>query len=195
MGRTALDEAKEANIPWLVDLLMNPSLVQKEPFDWITACERSDEIPAVLAFIDNCRDLQRVCREQNDTPLHHIKLPSYKEYLNFLKIPIIAELKNTTDSEGATPLHIALKRKDMLLAKALLIDDGVERNVEDFHGKTAMHLLAELCKENDDWVCYVSTNIYFSEYMHAHLYFFFQFVCIYLANLLIVIISCTYLVG
>ncbi|XP_021718551.1 protein ACCELERATED CELL DEATH 6-like [Chenopodium quinoa] len=149
-GRTALAEAKEAHVPWLVDLLLNPSSIQKEPFDWITACER-DETSAVIAFIDNCHDLQKVFREQNDTPLHHIKLPTYKDYMNFLKNPSIAEIKNTTDHGGATPLHRALERKDILLAKTLLNDNGVERNIEDYHDTTAMDLLAKLCKENEDW--------------------------------------------
>ncbi|XP_019105599.2 ankyrin repeat-containing protein NPR4 isoform X1 [Beta vulgaris subsp. vulgaris] len=150
-GKTALNNAKEACVPWLVCLLMNPSLIQKEPFDWITACERSDETWAVYAFIDSCQDLQMMCRDQNDTPLHHIKLRTYRDYFNFLKIPSIAELKNTIDYEGATPLHRALERKDMNLARALLIDNGVERNMEDYHGATSMDLLAKLCKENDHW--------------------------------------------
>ncbi|KAH9603196.1 hypothetical protein KSS87_021916 [Heliosperma pusillum] len=149
-GNTALDYAKQANTPWLVNLLSNPHLIQKQHFDWIDACKR-DEALAVLAFVDNCPDLQRECREQNDTPLHHIKLPTYKDYLNFLKIPSIAELKNTTDRDGATALHRALERKDIFLAKTLLLDEGVERTIADHNGTTAMDLLIKLYKENDDW--------------------------------------------
>ncbi|KAK9689100.1 hypothetical protein RND81_09G035300 [Saponaria officinalis] len=131
--KTALDKAKETNKLWL-----------------ILAC-KNDEMQAVLAFIDQCQDLQRACHEENDTPLHHIKLPTYKDYLNLLKIPSIGELKNATDHDGATPLHRALERKDMLLARILLLDDGVERMVSDHNGVTAMDLLAKLCNENDDW--------------------------------------------
>ncbi|KAK9689098.1 hypothetical protein RND81_09G035100 [Saponaria officinalis] len=148
--KTALDIAKEKKVLWLVNLLMNPSQIQKERFDWIMACKRGDT-QAVLAFIDHCPDLQRACREENDTPLHHIELPTYKDYLDFLKKPSIGEVKNTTDHNGATPLHRALERKDMLLAKALLIDDGVDRDIADHNGVTVMELLAKLCKENDEW--------------------------------------------
>ncbi|CAO2822679.1 unnamed protein product [Amaranthus hypochondriacus] len=149
-GRTAFDEAKKENVPWLVKLLENPSLIQKESFDWAIACERNESW-AVYAFIDSCKDLQEVCRKEIDTPLHHIKLATYRDYLNFLKIPSISELKNITDREGATPLHRALQREDKLLAKALLIDTEVERNIMDDTGKTAMDLLAKLCEQHD-WV-------------------------------------------
>ncbi|XP_074318285.1 uncharacterized protein LOC141655086 [Silene latifolia] len=150
-GKTALDYAKQANVLWPVSLLTNPSLIQKEEFDWIEACKREETL-AVLAFVDNCQDLQRAYREENDTPLHHVILvATHKDYFNFLKIPSIAELKNTTDHDGATPLHRALERKDMLLAKILLLDGGVERTIADHNGGTSMDLLAELCKDNDDW--------------------------------------------
>ncbi|KAK9689093.1 hypothetical protein RND81_09G034900 [Saponaria officinalis] len=149
-GKTALDNAKEANVLWLVNLLTNPSLIQKERFDWVTACKQ-DETQAVLAFIDHCQDLQKVCREENDTPLHHIKLDKYKDYLNLLKIPSIRALKNITDHDGATPLHRALERKDMLLANMLLLGEGVERNITDHNGKTATDLLVKLCQEHEEW--------------------------------------------
>ncbi|XP_057520735.1 protein ACCELERATED CELL DEATH 6-like [Amaranthus tricolor] len=148
-GKTALSYAKEFRVPWLVNLLKNPSLIQKEPFDWITACEKNENW-AVVAFIDSCQDLQKVCREKQDT-LHHIRFRTYEECLKFLKKSSIAELKNSTDFEGATPLHRALERKDKHLAKALLIDDVVERNIADNHGTTALNLLSKLCKENDEW--------------------------------------------
>ncbi|XP_074317932.1 protein ACCELERATED CELL DEATH 6-like [Silene latifolia] len=149
-GNTALDYAQQANTPWLVNLLTNPSLIQQDNFDLIEACKR-EETEAILAFVDSCQNQERVCREINDTPLHHIKLPTYKDYLNFLKIPSIKKLKNTIDSDGATPLHRALEREDIILAKILLQDDKVKRTIADKNGKTAMHLLAKLCKENDDW--------------------------------------------
>ncbi|KAK9689087.1 hypothetical protein RND81_09G034500 [Saponaria officinalis] len=149
-GKTALDKAKEANVLWLVNLLTYPSLIKKERFDWVAACQRG-ETEAVLAFINHCQDLQRACREENDTPLHHIKLDTYEGYLNLLKIPSIRELKNITDHDGATPLHRVLERKDMLLAKMLLLDDGVERTIIDHKGRTAMDLLVKLYQENADW--------------------------------------------
>ncbi|XP_074318304.1 uncharacterized protein LOC141655106 [Silene latifolia] len=149
-GKTALDYAKQESTDWLVKLLTNPSLIKKQDFDWMEACERQ-ESDAVLAFIDHCQDLQRVCRKGKDTILHHVRLPAYKDYIKFLKIQSIAELKNTIDPNGSTPLHCALRREDIHFARALLCDDGVNRIIQDHHGTTSMDLLAKLCKENNDW--------------------------------------------
>ncbi|XP_074320312.1 ankyrin repeat-containing protein NPR4-like [Silene latifolia] len=149
-GNTALDYARQANIPWLVNFLTNPSLIQKQDFDWIEACNRGDTA-AIFAFVNNCEDLQRVCREKNDTPLHHLKLPTYKDYVNFLKIPSIAELKNTADHDGATPLFRALEREDIFLAKTLLQDDKVMRTIAVYNDRTVLPLLAKLCEKNDEW--------------------------------------------
>ncbi|KAH9624213.1 hypothetical protein KSS87_019982 [Heliosperma pusillum] len=149
-GKTALDYAKQEKTHWLVNLLTNPSLIKKQDFDWVEACKR-EEMDAVLAFVDNCEDLQRACRKENDTPLHHVKLATYKDYVNFLKIRSVAELKNTTDHDGTTPLHRALEREDIYFAKALLLDDEVQQTITDYNGRTAMDILAKLCKENDEW--------------------------------------------
>ncbi|KAH9611260.1 hypothetical protein KSS87_008933 [Heliosperma pusillum] len=148
--KTALDYAKQANAPWLVNLLCKPSLIQKEEFNWLEACKREENI-AVFAFVETCEDLQRACRLKNDTPLHHIKLNEYKDYLNFLKNPSVTELKNMTDHDGATALHRALERKDIYFAKALLLDDEVQQNIPDYQDRTPMELLAALCKEHDEW--------------------------------------------
>uniref|UniRef100_A0A803NCZ2 Uncharacterized protein n=1 Tax=Chenopodium quinoa TaxID=63459 RepID=A0A803NCZ2_CHEQI len=51
---------------------------------------------------------------------------------------------------GAMPLHRAILRKDMLLAKVLLLDDDVERNIEDYRGRNSMALLDKLVKEDKD---------------------------------------------
>ncbi|XP_074318326.1 uncharacterized protein LOC141655131 [Silene latifolia] len=149
-GKTALDYAKKANALWLVNLLSKPSLIQKEEFDWIEACKR-DENPAVFAFIETCEDLQRDCRLKKDTPLHHIKLNTYTDCLKFLKNPFITELKNMVDHDGETALHRALERKDLYFSKALLLDDEVKKTIEDNDDRTAMDVLAELCKKHDDW--------------------------------------------
>ncbi|XP_074319495.1 uncharacterized protein LOC141656485 [Silene latifolia] len=148
--KTALDYAKRNNVPWLINMLSDPSLIEKEDFDWINACKR-EEIDAVLTFVDHCQNLQILCRDASDTPLHHIKLPTINAYRSFLENSSIAELKNNIDIDGATPLHRALQRKDMNFAKALLLDDEVQRTIKDNNGKTPMNLLATLCKENEDW--------------------------------------------
>ncbi|CAO2827230.1 unnamed protein product [Amaranthus hypochondriacus] len=137
-GRTAFDEANANKVGWLANLLKEISSIEKEPFDFITACDK-DDLTTVIAFIDN-------------DVLHHIKLQTYQDYLNFLKNPTISELKNyITESDGATPLHRALARKEMHLAKVLLKDNEVERNIKNKSGKTAMDLLLELCENDKNW--------------------------------------------
>ncbi|KAL2924662.1 Protein ACCELERATED CELL DEATH 6, partial [Bienertia sinuspersici] len=74
-----------------------------------------------------------------------------EEYPKFLTKEYFAELKNVTDSEGATPLHRALQWLNICLAKVLLSDNDVERTIKDKDGKTAMDLLTKLCREDDDW--------------------------------------------
>jgi len=78
----------------------------------------------------------------NDTLLHHIILNSAKEYQEFLAEPTIKRMKNISDQDEATPLHRALERKDKLLVEALLDMDGVQKNIPNKNGKTAIHLLA-----------------------------------------------------
>ncbi|KAH9623174.1 hypothetical protein KSS87_019286 [Heliosperma pusillum] len=151
-GKTALDYAKQENTKWLVNLLTNPSLIKKQDFDWPEACER-EESEAVLAFVETCPDLKRVCQNHiiNDTLVHRVTLPTYNDYVKFLKIPAIAELNNSTNIWDKTPLHCALEKEDMNFAKALLCDNEVDRFIRDWEGKTAMDMLANLCKKNADW--------------------------------------------
>ncbi|KAL2924973.1 Ankyrin repeat-containing protein BDA1 [Bienertia sinuspersici] len=91
-------------------------------------------------------------RNDDDTVLHWLNGFSEKQYEKYLKKKCFAELKNITDSEGATPLHLALRRKDILLAKVLLSDNEVQRSIKDNSDTTAMDLLAKLCDDNEDWV-------------------------------------------
>ncbi|CAO2837803.1 unnamed protein product [Amaranthus hypochondriacus] len=147
---TALQCAVKSHKPWLVKLLKNPSLIPKQPFDWLTACT-SDESWAIVSFAKNCKDLPKVCRNDNDTPLHHIKFSTYTEYVEFLQIPTITNLKNLTDNEGKTPLHRALEREDIDLAQALLTDDQVDPYIKDRNGVTAMNILSNLRRENTEW--------------------------------------------
>uniref|UniRef100_A0A803MVP1 PGG domain-containing protein n=2 Tax=Chenopodium quinoa TaxID=63459 RepID=A0A803MVP1_CHEQI len=149
-GETALQVAIKDHKQWLISLIKNYHHSKNlEPFDWVKACEKDETTWAVLAFIDSCPNLREICLEKNDTPLHHIKLQNYQDYVNLLNNPSIAELKNTRDSKGATPLHRALERMDIHLATALLRDEGVERNIQDFQSRTAMSMLTQLCKDRD----------------------------------------------
>uniref|UniRef100_A0A803LJL5 Uncharacterized protein n=1 Tax=Chenopodium quinoa TaxID=63459 RepID=A0A803LJL5_CHEQI len=75
-------------------------------------------------------------------------------------------LKNTIDSQGDTPLHQALKRMNLQLAKALLIDSEVTRHVKDNHGTTSMDLFGNLCKKYDYWEKKAFALDY--DYMHCN---------------------------
>ena len=158
-GRTAFDEANVNNVEWLVNLLKDISSIEKETFDFITACDK-DDLTTVIAFIDN-------------DVLHHIKLQTYQDYLNFLKNPTISELKNyITESDGATPLHRALVRKEMHLAKVLLKDNEVERNIKNKSGKTAMDLLLELYENDKNWVCYSTQLMFLTRVCQCYIIFY-----------------------
>ncbi|CAO2838918.1 unnamed protein product [Amaranthus hypochondriacus] len=150
-GKTALDVASEAGNAWLIKLLLtkDPSSITSAPFAWIEACKKG-HLEAIYAFID-APDFRTFCFQRKDSPLHHIELKSYRDYKDFLAIPLIQEMKNMVDFDGATPLHRALDRKDILFVEALLSGDGVLRNIKDKNGKTATHLLKKLGKEHYEW--------------------------------------------
>jgi len=54
-------------------------------------------------------------------------------------------MKEICDDDNATPLHLALERKDILLAEALLTTYDLSVNKKDKNGRTTADLLAELC--------------------------------------------------
>lgn len=152
-GKTALDVASEAVNAWLIKLLLtkDPSSITSAPFACIEACKKG-HLEAIYAFID-APDFRTFCFQRKDSPLHHIELKSYRDYKDFLAIPLIQEMKNMVDFDGATPLHRALERKDILFVEALLSGDGILRNIKDKNGKTGTHLLKKLGKEHYEWVC------------------------------------------
>ena len=64
-------------------------------------------------------------------------------------------MKEICDDDNATPLHLALERKDILLAEALLTTyDDLDMSKEDKNDKTTADLLAELCRQHQEWVWY-----------------------------------------
>ncbi|KAL2944758.1 Ankyrin repeat-containing protein ITN1 [Bienertia sinuspersici] len=74
-------------------------------------------------------------------------------YEEFLKIPCMKDLINVPDFNGATPLHKAIRKQNILLAEALLNMDNIKYNVKDDKGITARGLLAQLCndKQQPQW--------------------------------------------
>ncbi|KAL2944756.1 Ankyrin repeat-containing protein ITN1 [Bienertia sinuspersici] len=73
-------------------------------------------------------------------------------YEEFLKIPYMKDLINVPDFNGATPLHKAIRKRN-ILAEALLNMDNIKYNVKDGKGITARGLLAQLCndKQQPQW--------------------------------------------
>lgn len=151
-GVTPLDKASAGGMESLVQLMLRivPSSLESSPSAWIKACENG-HVSVILVLIKHYPNFRGFCHERRDTPLHHIKLGSYKEYKEFLVIDkLIQGQKNTQDMDGATPLHRAIQRKDMNLTEALLTD-GADRTIKDKDDESVLDLLAEVCKHNDEW--------------------------------------------
>ncbi|KNA19511.1 hypothetical protein SOVF_061040 [Spinacia oleracea] len=151
-GKRPIDIASEYGAGWLTKLLIteDPSSVAISPNVWIGLCRRG-HLESIEAFITCYDDFRQLCIEQEDSPLHRIKLTTYQEYEKFLAIPLIWEMKNRRDYDGKTPLHRALEREDILFAE-LLLHKGVNRSIRDKRHKTpATKLLAELCDHYYEW--------------------------------------------
>ncbi|KAL9225372.1 hypothetical protein vseg_001307 [Gypsophila vaccaria] len=141
-----LKEAAERGADWLVKLLLegDSSLINDSTPAWQIACERG-RMSTLLAFIEQCghQEFISLCQNNHQTPLHHINLPSYEQYMNLLTNPVIQELKNQVDGGGATPLHRALERNNIGLTKALFESKGIKLDIKDQNHKTALDLLEE----------------------------------------------------
>ncbi|XP_074319480.1 protein ACCELERATED CELL DEATH 6-like [Silene latifolia] len=151
-GKRPLDTASEVGTAWLIEMLLkkDPSSITSAPHAWTYAC-KNGHLAAIDAFINHCADFRKLCLGLRDTPLHHIKFRAYKEYKDFIAIPLIEEMKNIVDIDGATPLHRAIECKDIIFTEVLLTTDGVHRSIKDKNGKTAIALLVEICDQDADW--------------------------------------------
>ncbi|XP_021758534.1 ankyrin-3-like [Chenopodium quinoa] len=150
-GKRPIDIASEFGAGWLTKLLIikDPSSIAISPNVWIELCRRG-HLEAIEAFVMHYDDFRQLCIEQEDSPLHNIRLTTYQEYEKFLAIPLLWEMKNRRDYDGKTPLHKALEREDILFAE-LLLHKGVNRSIRDRRHKTATKLLAELCDQYYEW--------------------------------------------
>ncbi|KMS98519.1 hypothetical protein BVRB_4g092110 isoform B [Beta vulgaris subsp. vulgaris] len=150
-GKRPIDIASEFGVGWLTKLLItkDPSSIAISPNVWIELCKRG-HLEAIEAFIIHYDDFRQLCIEQEESPLHCIKLTTYQDYEKFLAIPLIWEMKNRRDFDGKTPLHRALEREDILFAEVLL-QKGVNRSIRDKRRKTATKLLAQLCDQYYEW--------------------------------------------
>ncbi|KAL9225376.1 hypothetical protein vseg_001311 [Gypsophila vaccaria] len=149
-----LKEAAERGDDWLVKLLLegDNSLIHDSMPAWKIASEMG-RLSTLLAFIEQCGQdgFISLCRNKQQTPLHHINLPSDEQYRNLLTNPVMQALKNQLDGGGATPLHRAFEHNNIGLAKALLEMKGIKIDIEDINHKTALDLLEDKCSANDNF--------------------------------------------
>ncbi|XP_074319776.1 uncharacterized protein LOC141656685 isoform X2 [Silene latifolia] len=155
-----LKEAAENGEDWFVKLLLegDSTLINDSTPAWLIACAKG-HLSTVLAFVEQCDEEEfiQLCRNNKQTPLHHINLP-YHECKELLANSVIQKLKNELDSDGTTPLHRAIARNDTYLAKALLETEGIQLDIEDGFRKTVLHMIEERCKHSN------SDDFWFQQY-------------------------------
>jgi len=158
-GKTPLERASEVGADWLVELILEKdhSCILRTPLAWVEACKRG-HLSTVFAFVEKSSYFMDLCRQYRETPLHHIQDVHFKEYKALLDHEFIKELKNTQNSKGETPLHVAITTQNKDFVEILLRMDDVDQTIEDDNGKTATELLEELCNQNVNWVRFTSKN-------------------------------------
>ncbi|XP_074319777.1 uncharacterized protein LOC141656687 [Silene latifolia] len=141
-----LKEAAERGEDWLVKLLLkgDSTLMNDSTPAWEIACANG-HLSTLFAFVEECgqQEFIKLCYDNQQTPLHHIKLVKYGDYKNLFANPMMQGFKNQLDSYGATPLHRAIERNDIRLTKALLEIEGIRLDIEDRDHKTVVDLLEE----------------------------------------------------
>ncbi|KAJ8436212.1 hypothetical protein Cgig2_006899 [Carnegiea gigantea] len=160
-GSTILDAASAPNFPEADAETIIRALKEKFP-SYLTQDDGKGETPLEKAskagklqlvelMVKHCPSLKDTCLERRDTPLHHIRGGTYAQYKRLLRLKVIEEMKNTQDLNYETPLHKSVRSKDLPLTNALLTTNGIDLDLENNDGKTAMDLLAEEAKHDYDW--------------------------------------------
>lgn len=163
-GKKPLDyAAAKGNVDLISWILKSFDMRNNAPYAWIEAC-KSGHMDAFLVLMNSCYDFGKLCVEQKNTPLHHMRLQTREQYQTLLDIPLIGQLKNLRDSDDATPLHRAIERADIVFVELLLGAPDIDWDIKDKNGETAMNLLAKRRDELPDWVSINSSTMNFCMY-------------------------------
>ncbi|XP_057249915.1 uncharacterized protein LOC104907152 [Beta vulgaris subsp. vulgaris] len=163
-GKKPLDyAAAKGNVDLISWILKSFDMRNNAPYAWIEAC-KSGHMDAFLVLMNSCYDFGKLCVEQKNTPLHHMRLQTREQYQTLLDIPLIGQLKNLRDSDDATPLHRAIERADIVFVELLLGAPDIDWDTKDKNGETAMNLLAKRRDELPDWVSIKSSTMNFCMY-------------------------------
>ncbi|XP_021762590.1 ankyrin repeat-containing protein NPR4-like [Chenopodium quinoa] len=99
------------------------------------------QLKAARAILLHCPQSITICDPNGKTVLHLMKLGSYQEGTEMLSIPALKRLINIPDIEGNTPLHLAARNSDHIMAKVILDTDKTGINLRNKEGYTPWDLI------------------------------------------------------
>ncbi|XP_074302240.1 protein ACCELERATED CELL DEATH 6-like [Silene latifolia] len=96
---------------------------------------------ALRTILLHCPESVAICDSKGKTALHLIEFRSYQEGIELLRNPAMKKLINIPDTEGNTPLHVAGKNSDHILAKVILDTDNTGATVRNKEGFTPWDII------------------------------------------------------
>uniref|UniRef100_A0A803LY19 PGG domain-containing protein n=1 Tax=Chenopodium quinoa TaxID=63459 RepID=A0A803LY19_CHEQI len=147
------DTAYETGCAWFIKVVLkkDPFVFNRAPLAWIKACEHG-HVSALRTFIDhNPAGFRDLCIKHKNTPLHRMKLSSLTEYEELLTIPRMKDLINVQNSQGKTPLHLAVQNRILPLTETLLGMEKIAYNIKDEDQNTPIDLLEQACIDDSEW--------------------------------------------
>lgn len=93
-----------------------------------------------------------ICDSNGKSALHLMNLQNYHGGSELFSLESIQSLVNEADHEGNTPLHLAMKRQDHIMAKILLDTVNIQPNVKNREGLTPRDLMKSRQELSDNMV-------------------------------------------